>query len=296
MIARLREPLEAEAQWPVWLLVLLLLLAMYVPTYVVLARTVWQSEEGSYGPLILVAVLYVFWTKRRQLTQTTSLSACVVGVLLFACGLLCYVVGRSQDVLALDTGSQLPVTAGVALILGGWPSMRVLLFPVLYLFFAVPLPGVLVVEMTEALKVFASDAATQSLWIMGYPSAQTGVVLMIGPYRLLVADACSGLHSVLSLAALGLLYIHLSGPSGRIRAWLMASSIVPIALAANVIRIIALALITYYFGDEAGQSFLHELAGMVVFAAALVLFLLLDRLLGRLLSRSASTRSKQGNR
>jgi exosortase B len=289
MIARLRDPLEAEAQWPVWLLVLLLLFAMYVPTYVVLAGTVWQSEEGSYGPLILAAVLYVFWTWRRQLTHTTSLSACVAGVLLFACGLLCYVVGRSQGVLALDSGSQVPVTAGVALILGGWPALRILLFPVLYLFFTVPLPGVLVVEMTEALKVFASDAATQSLWIMGYPSAQTGVVLMIGPYRLLVADACSGLHSVFSLAALGLLYLHLSGPSGRIRAWLMASSIVPIALAANVIRIIALALITYYFGDEAGQSFLHELAGLVVFAAALVLFLLLDRLVGR----GAWTRSKQ---
>jgi len=293
MITRLRDPLEAEARWPVWPLVLLLLLAMYVPTYVALARTVWQSEEGSYGPLILVVVLYVFWTKRRQVASTTSLSACVAGVLLFACGLLCYVVGRSQGVIALDTGSQVPVTAGIALILGGWASLRVLLFPVLYLSFAVPLPGVLVVEMTEALKVLASDAAAQSLWVMGYPAAQTGVVLMIGPYRLLVADACSGFHSVLSLAALGLLYLQLTGPSGAIRAWLMAGSIVPIALAANVFRIITLALITYYFGDEAGQSFLHELAGLVVFGAALLLFVSLDRLLNWLFARGTRSRSKE---
>jgi exosortase B len=278
---RLHGRIEVAARRPFWLLVVVLLFVTYVPTYVVLAKTVWQSEDGSYGPLILVAVLYVFWTKRHRLADSTSSSACAVGAILLAAGLFCYVVGRSQGIIGLDTASQLPVIAGVALILGGWLSMRALLFPVLFLFFAVPLPGVLVVAMTEALKVFASSAAAQSLWTLGYPVAQTGVVLVIGPYRLLVADACSGLHSLISLAALGLLYLHLSGTPGRIRALLVAAAILPIALAANVIRIIVLALITYYFGDEAGQSFLHELAGLIVFAAALLLFVSFDRLLAR---------------
>ena len=188
-------------------------------------------------------------------------------------------MGRSQAIIELDAGSQIPVIAGGVLILGGWPSLRAMLFPVLYLFFCIPLPGVLVVTMTEALKVLASSAAEQSLWSIGYPVARTGVVLLVGPYQLLVADACSGLNSLISLAALGLLYLNLVGKRGRVRQILMIAALVPIALAANVVRIDALALITFYLGDEAGQGFLHETAGLVVFAVALALFLALDRLL-----------------
>ena len=264
---------------PAWPLFTLLIVLMYIPTYVKLGRTVWQSEEGSYGPLILLATLFVAWRARSRLTEVTTASACVAGVLLFAAGLLCCVVGRSQAIIELDAGSQIPVIAGGVLILGGWPSLRAMLFPVLYLFFCIPLPGVLVVTMTEALKVLASSAAEQSLWSIGYPVARTGVVLLVGPYQLLVADACSGLNSLISLAALGLLYLNLVGKRGRVRQILMIAALVPIALAANVVRIDALALITFYLGDEAGQGFLHETAGLVVFAVALALFLALDRLL-----------------
>jgi exosortase B len=279
MHARLHDLLKSAAQRPAWPLLALLIAAIYIPTYVVLGHTVWQSEEGSYGPLILLAALFVFWQKRSRLTEATSASACVVGVFFLGAGLLCYVVGRSQAIVQLDAGSQLPVIAGAVLILGGWQSLRAILFPVLYLFFCIPLPGILVIAMTETLKVVASAAAEQSLWHMGYPVARTGVVLLVGPYRLLVADACSGLHSLISLAALGLLYLHLVSARGRIRQLLMVAALIPIALAANIVRIDALALITFYLGDEAGQGFLHELAGLVVFAVALALFLSLDRLL-----------------
>lgn len=273
MRARLHDLFGSAAQRPAWPLLALLVAAMYLPTYVGLARTVWQSEDGNYGPLILLAVLFVSWKKRSRLTETTSASACVAGVLLLSAGVLCYIVGRSQDISPLDVGSQLPVIAGAVLILGGWPSLRAMSFPVLYLFFCVPLPGVVVIAMTETLKVVASAAAEQSLWFMGYPVARTGVMLFVGPYRLLVADACSGLHSLISLAALGLLYLNLVDTRGRIRQLLMTAAVIPIAIAANVVRIVALALITFYFGDEAGQGFLHEMAGVVVFAVALALFM-----------------------
>jgi exosortase B len=279
MRARLHDLLKSAAQRPAWPLLALPIAVMYIPTYVGLERTVWQSEEGSYGPLILLAAVFVAWLRRGCLTDATSASACVTGVFLLTTGLLCYVVGRSQAIAPLDVGSQLPVIAGAVLILGGWPSLRAMLFPVLYLFFCIPLPGVLIIAMTEALKVVASKSAEQFLWLMGYPVARTGVMLLVGPYRLLVADACSGLHSMISLAALGLLYLNLAVTRGHIRQLLMAAAVIPIALAANVIRIVVLALITFYFGDEAGQGFLHELAGLLVFAVALALFLSLHRLL-----------------
>jgi exosortase B len=264
---------------PSWTLFGFLIFVMYVPTIVQLSRTAWQTDEGSYGSLILLATLFVIWTKRARLSEVTDLVASGVGSCLLALGLFAYTVGRSQDIVQLDAGSAIAVLAGGVLILGGWQSLRVMCFPILFLFFCIPLPGVVVVAMTETLKVLASSAADQSLWWMGYPVARTGVMLLMGPYRLLVADACSGLHSLISLAALGLLYLHLVGRRGHIRQLLMIVSIVPVALAANVVRIDALALITFYWGAQAGEGFLHEAAGLVVFAVALGLFVGLDGLL-----------------
>ena len=103
--------------------------------------------------------------------------------------------------------------------------------------------------------------------------ARTGVILQVGPYQLLVADACAGLNTLLTLEALGLLYLNLVRHESAARNITLAMLIVPISFAANVIRVIALALITYHFGDAAGQGFLHGFAGMVLFLAALLLIL-----------------------
>jgi len=268
---------------PAWPLLSLFIAGVYAPTYVALGRTVWQTEDGSYGSLILLATLFVIWQARHRLSLVTSVSACLVGFALLALGLLCYVVGRSQSIVQLDAGSPIPVIAASVLILGGWKSLRAMLFPILFLMFCIPLPGVWLVALTESLKVLASVAAEHSLWWMGYPVARTGVMLQIGSYQLLVADACSGLHSLISLAALGLLYLNIAGKRAWFHVLVLVASLIPIALAANVVRIDVLALITYYFGDAAGQGFLHETAGLVVFAVALGLFLALDWLLSRLL-------------
>jgi exosortase len=189
----------------------------YLSTIVQLARTERQADEGSYGPLILIATLFVIWSKRGRPTEVTSASACSAGGLFLAFGLIAYVVGRSQDIVQLNVGSAIAVLAGGALILGGWRSLRAMSFPLLFWLFCVPLPDVVMVAATESLKVLASSAAEQSLWWLGYSVARTGVMLLVGPYRLLVADACSGLHSLISLAALGLLYLHLIGKRNRIR-------------------------------------------------------------------------------
>lgn len=282
MKAAVHTWIKSAAFNPAWLLLSLCVVGVYVPTYVALGRTVWQTDDGSYGPLILFATLFVIWRVRNRLGLVTSPSACLVGILLLALGLLCYVIGRSQAIVQLDSGSPLPVVAASVLILGGWQSLRVMSFPILYLAFCIPLPGLWVVALTESLKVLASGAAEHTLWTMGYPVARTGVMLLIGPYQLLVADACSGLHSVISLAALGLLYLNIVGKRSWLQLSMLIALIIPIALAANVVRIDILALITYYFGDAAGQGFLHETAGMVVFAVALALFLALDLILSSL--------------
>ncbi len=144
----------------------------------------------------------------------------------------------------------------------------------------VPLPGVIVDALTNPLKRHVSEIAEFLLYAVGYPIARSGVTLTIGQYQLLVADACSGLHSLYSLSALGLLYLYLMQHKSVLRNVVIGAAILPIAFGANVIRVMFLVLVTYHFGDEAGQGFLHGFAGMVLFVAALALLFALDSLMG----------------
>jgi exosortase len=161
-------------------------------------------------------------------------------------------------------------------------------FPLVYITFVVPLPGAVVDATTATLKQQISVLTEEILYAAGYPIARVGVTLSIGQYQLLVADACSGLHSIFSLSALGTLYLYLRSGGGLARSAIVLCSIIPIAFAANVVRVIVLVLITYYWGDGAGQGFLHEFSGMVLFIAGLSLLIGVDGLAGLLLRKGRS--------
>jgi exosortase len=189
------------------------------------------------------------------------------------------VIARSQDILAVEVGSQIPVLAGAILLLFGWGALRVLAFPLAFLAFSVPPPGWVLDVFTVPLKAKISDWVVEALYRAGYPVAQNGVMIMIGPYQLLVADACAGLNSIFALSAIGILYVYLAGHS-LARNILLLCATLPIAVAANVVRVAALVLIAYYAGIGATEGTYHELTGMALFAVALLLLLLLDSLIG----------------
>ncbi|MBQ1765961.1 MAG: archaeosortase/exosortase family protein, partial [Aquincola sp.] len=155
-----------------------------------------------------------------------------------------------------------------------------------------PLPSVLVQIVTVPLKMAVSYVAEVILYQFGYPIARTGVILAIGPYQLLVADACAGLNSMFTLEALGLLYMNLMNYTSVARNVILAALVIPISFAANIIRVMILALVTYHFGDEAGQGFVHGFAGMVLFMVALVLILATDKALGWCFGSRVTTASK----
>ena len=152
-------------------------------------------------------------------------------------------------------------------------------FPFFFMLFMVPLPLPLVTTLTMPMKMAVSYVTEHLLFLAGYPIARTGVILQIGQYQLLVADACAGLQTLLTLEALGLFYLNLVRHTSPFRNIVLALLIVPISFTANVIRVMTLTLITYYFGDAAGQGFLHGFAGMVLFISALLLILAVDSLL-----------------
>jgi exosortase B len=258
-----------------WLLALAGLAAMYLPVYWWAAHGIWQSEEQGHGALVLVIVAWLFWTLRKPLTALPDRPS-LAGWPVVVAGLLVYLAGRVFSISILEFGSQVLLVAGCLLLIKGAPALRLAWFPVLYLVFMVPLPGTLVDAITGPLKQWISVIVEQALHAAGYPIAREGVTMTIGQYQLLVADACSGLNSMFSLSALGTLFMYLTGRKSFWHNAIMLASVLPIAFAANIVRVIVLVLVTYHLGDEAGQGFLHGMAGLFLMLVALTIFVALD--------------------
>lgn len=270
-----------------WLIALTGFAAMYLPIYWWASQGIWQSEEQGHGAIILAVLLWLFWDMRHALAQLPVRPSASLGWPVFAFGLLLYLTGRMFGISILEFGSQPLVVAGALLLMRGKSALRLAWFPILYFVFMIPLPSVVVDAITGSLKQWISVIVEQLLYVAGYPIARTGVILSIGPYQLQVADACSGLHSMFSLAALGTLFMYIMGRKPKLHMAIMLLLILPIAFAANIVRVMALVLITFYLGDEAGQGFLHGAAGMVLMLIALMFFFLLDKVLDALLLKSA---------
>jgi exosortase B len=268
---------DARARWMPWLALAIGLAALYVPTYVSLAKGAWRDDAYAHGPIILAVFAYLAWRERAVLLEPAR-PAPVAGALLLGAGLLLYVFGRALALAPFEVASHLPVFAGIALLIGGTRALRRLGFAILFLFFLVPLPGFLLDAATTPLKNVVSAAVTALLNLFGYPVERSGVVLELGGHQMLVADACSGLNSISSLFALALIYGWLTPPRRALRLALLVASVVPIAIAANVVRVAALVLVTHHAGVEAAQGFLHGFAGLLVFLVATALLVGFDSL------------------
>jgi exosortase B len=248
-----------------------------------LARTAWVSDEQGHGPVLLAVALWLIWQRRAQLAALPRRPWVRLGAALLLAAVAAAVLGASQRLLALQVLA--PWLAGVGLLCWtvGPAALRLVAVPLLCLLLVVPLPGMLVQMLTLPLKLAVSDVAEQMLTLAGLPVARTGVVLAIDQYQLLVADACAGLTSMFTLEAMGLVYIELRGHTSALRKALLALLVVPIAFAANVVRVCLLVLVTWQLGDAAGRGFVHGGAGVLLFVVAMLLMLLADAVLGRLL-------------
>ena len=255
-------------------------LLAYIPTVMSLIDGPWQTEQEGHGPLIIVASLWLVWQSRERFGSTEISPAPVVGWIFLVCGLAIMFLARTQGVLAFEALSILPVIAGCVLISVGWPMLRVVAFPIVFLFFAVPMPDWLIDAATVPLKVLISDLVTRILYAAGYPVAQNGVMIMIGSYQLLVKDACSGMNSIFALSAIGVFYAYAFRWNQKIRSVFLLLAIVPITIVANFVRVLTLVLIAYYGGVDLLEGVLHDLTGIGLFVVAVVLLFLFDAFLG----------------
>ncbi len=285
------SPLASRQSAP-WLIGVVGLLALYVPLYWIWFNGNTQSDDFGHAPILVAIVGWLFWRCHEAILAPGN-APTFWGWPLFTGGLLLYIFGRVFSVASIAFLSQIPVVAGSLLLLGGMRAFRAAWFPVLYLIFLMPMPASLVDAMTQPLKSGVSAIVVDALYAVGYPIARSGVMISIGPYQLLVADACSGLNSMFSMAAIGVLFIYFKQRASVVHNAIMLASILPIAFAANVVRVIFLVLITFHISDEAGQGFLHGAAGIVLMAAAIGILFALDALLSAVLNARAPLDNQQ---
>lgn len=252
---------------------------LVVPSFYNLFTGIWSTEEQAHGPIILVLSLWLIMRKWPEFMAAASAGNSKVGWGLFVLALLLYIIGRSQQILAFEIGSFVLMGLSILLVKAGVGAVRVLWFPFFFMLFMIPLPSAIVAALTMPMKMAVSYVTESLLFMLGYPIARSGVILQIGQYQLLVADACAGLQTLLTLEALGLFYLNVVRHTSVFRNSMLALLIIPISFTANVTRVVTLTLITYYFGDAAGQGFLHGFAGMVLFISALILIIAVDSLL-----------------
>jgi exosortase len=253
--------------------------ALFFPTIASLGAGPWSTEAGVHGPLVLATGIWLIMrrsTEIRVLAVPGSLGIAAVAMAIAVAG---YTFGRAFDFISVEVGSMLLAYLAVAYSFLGAAVLRLMWFPIVYLAFMIPIPGSILDTATQPLKAVVSQSVTEVLGDFGYPVARVGVTIYVAQYQLLVEDACAGLNSLISLTAIGLFYVYVMRNTNWRYSILLLILVFPIAILANCVRVAALVLLTYYFGDAVAQGFLHKFAGMVTFTSALLFIFLIDALL-----------------
>ena len=258
------------------LLIALAALCFAGPTMFDVARISWSTEQGAHGPIVLLTGI---WLLVRELRASRPRLRPGNGLLTFALLVPCLIVYTLARISGLIEIEGFTMYAGLIIAaygIWGGAVLRAVWFPLVYMLFVFPPPDTLFAMMTQPLKILISQTAVSMLHVLGYPIAGSGVMIQIGQYQMLVAAACAGLNSLLSLTALGMFYSYIRHSSNFPYMLALICFILPIAVIANLVRVLLLLLITYHFGEAAGQGFFHELAGLSMFASALIAIFFID--------------------
>ena len=246
----------------------------------VLAKLVidwWQIPDNSHGFLVPLFAGYLAWSRRETILKT-RLKPAWSGVLVIALGLMVLLVGDLGAELFLSRLSFVILLTGMTICFGGWALFGELRFSILVLLLAIPVPAIVLNHITLPLQMLASKVASATLPLFGVPVLRDGNVIRLPVMDLEVAEACSGIRSLVSLLAMALFYGYFVERSNLRRLFLVLLS-VPIAIAANALRIVGTGLCVQYWDPEKAMGFFHEFSGWVVFLASLTCLFLLQRLM-----------------
>jgi len=258
-------------------LVLASLIVILSQTFMRLQADIWPQEQYSYGPLIPLIFCYLAFVKRRDWLRTDQTDARpLIGLMIVIFSLCALFLGRRASVVALETAAIAPIVLGLVIAIYGISSARALRFPILFLLLTIPLPGIVMYTLTSQLKLLNAIWVVDLLYLWGFPVALDGVIITIGPYKLFLADACAGIHSLFALGILGSVAIYLAPNRSTRRKIVLCGLLLPLALLSNFLRVLALLLITYEFNDAIAEQ-VHETIGYISFLISLGLLLYIDQ-------------------
>lgn len=277
-----------SSAWWGHVMLLLGLAAIAGPTMYDVARLTWTTEQGGHAPIILATGGWLLYREVKSSRLRPRPGKLWVGLPVFLACLTLYVVARITGVLEIEGVAMYASIIVAGYLVAGGALLRAAWFPIFYLAASLPPPDTVVSLITQPLKIGISGSAVSVLHSLSYPIASSGVTIQIANYQLLVAAACAGLNSIITLSAICLFYVYLRHRNDLLAFLIVAALIVPVAVFSNFVRVVALVLITYYFGEAAAQGFLHDFAGLTLFLVALVSIIGLDSVFSRLRGQEAS--------
>ncbi len=254
--------------------------AVFWPTFGWLAERFDAHDSFySHGWLIPFASAWLIWQRKAVLTRVPTAPS-FGGLALVIPSLAVHLVANWLHIGFISGFALLGVVAGLVWTWWGRSMLWVLRFPLAFLVFMIPLPGVLLITISFKMKMLAASLATRFLHLIHIPAAQAGSTIQVAGLSIIVDDTCSGLRSLISLIALAVLWTSLMPPSsGRWQKLTVVAASIPIALATNMVRIIVLVLLSAIYGPQIADSFIHYGSGIVVFGLALLLLVWLTRIL-----------------
>jgi exosortase len=254
---------ETSTAWWMGAVILTLLAALYWPVLGRLVRQWWSDSNWSHGFVVPLFSAFLLWRRRNELAAV-PLRPLWAGLGVVCAGLALLVVGTIGAELFLSRCSLILVIGGLVILFLGWGHFRAVLFPWLFLFLMIPIPAIVFNQITFPLQLLASQLASWILAAIGIPVLREGNVIQLAAMPLEVAEACSGIRSLLSLFTLALIYGYFTENESWKRA-LLAFISLPIAVAANAARIVGTGLMVQYGDPDKAVGFFHEFSGWVIF-------------------------------
>jgi exosortase len=240
----------------------------------------WSTDDNySHGFFIVPLALYFAWERRGKIVST-PITPSLLGPVVVAGSLFLLIAGLLGAELFLSRVSILGTIAGAILFLYGWPMLRVLAFPLAFMVLMVPLPAIIFNKIAFPLQLLASHVGEKTISAMDIPILREGNVLILANTTLEVAEACSGIRSLVSLFTLGIVFGYFVDRRLWVRSTIALSAI-PVAIMANGLRVASAGVAAQYFGSAGVEGLFHEFSGWVVFVLAFLMMFALQRLLHR---------------
>jgi exosortase len=238
----------------------------------------WYNDENySHGFLIVPIALYFVWERRKELKEALR-EPSAWGILVVLGSMASLLAGILGSELFLTRISILGTLAGIILFLYGWNHLKILLLPIAFLLLMIPIPAIIFNQIAFPLQLLASRFGEIALLACHIPVLREGNVINLANTSLEVAEACSGIRSLISLLTLGIVYGYFTDTRIWVRIVLVFGTI-PIAIAANGIRVAGTGIAAHFYGPEAAQGFFHSFSGWIIFIAAFIMMFILYRMI-----------------